>query len=87
MTRQYALFKLWKAERLKIAVMAGLNPLYDTTSDRALDSDSNSVQSGNVTPKCSAPIDPPGKEWDTPTGGNDVHESEKGKCWEQSYAM
>lgn len=63
--------KLWKAERLKIAVVAGLNPLYDITFDRALDSDS-SVQSGNVTPKCSAPIDPPGTEWDTPTGGR-VH--------------
>lgn len=32
--------KLWKAERLKIAVVAGLNPLYDITFDRALDSDS-----------------------------------------------
>ena len=40
-TGRYALLKLWKEERLSEDVLAGLNPLYDMTSDdRALDSNS-----------------------------------------------
>ena len=36
----------WKAERLKTDILSGLNPLYAMTSDRALDSNSNSVPPG-----------------------------------------
>lgn len=45
-TSSLHLSRLWKAERVKAAVSAGLNPRHDRTSDRAPESNSNSISPG-----------------------------------------
>lgn len=48
-------FKTLEGRRLQIDVLAGLSPPYDMASERALESNSNSVpHAGDEIPKCSA---------------------------------
>lgn len=51
--RAEILFKLWKAERSKIDVLARLSPLYDMTFGRALDLKTQcSIRVGNGAQRC-----------------------------------
>lgn len=88
MTGHYALFKLWKAERWKVAsCLAGLNPHYDRTPDRALASYSNISPVLETQPRdVQHSVALPSTE-EVHTHKGRVQSSRKGKCREQSFAV